>query len=56
MTNLNKVRIFGIVILLFGIFLVNYFDEETIKFVSGLLIALGIGLIISGRILKNKKN
>jgi len=56
MTKLNKIRVLGVIMLLLGIFLVNYSDEKTIEFASGLLIVLGIGLIITGRIFKNKKD
>ena len=56
MTKLNKIRVLGIIMLLLGIFLVNYSDEKTIEFASGLIIVLGIGLIITGRIFKNKKD
>jgi len=52
----NRVRIFGTIILLIGVFLLSYLDNEGIDFVSGILVGLGIGLILTGRILKSNKN
>ena len=52
----NRVRIFGTILLLIGVFLLSYLDNEGIDFVSGILVGLGIGLIITGRILKSNKN
>ncbi|MFH6769154.1 hypothetical protein V8G56_10440 [Gaetbulibacter aquiaggeris] len=52
----NRVRIFGTIILLIGVFLLSYLDKEGIDFVSGILVGLGIGLILTGRILKSNKN
>jgi drug/metabolite transporter (DMT)-like permease len=52
----NRVRIFGTLLLLIGVFLLSYLDNEGIDFVSGILVGLGIGLILTGRILKSNKN
>jgi drug/metabolite transporter (DMT)-like permease len=52
----NRVRIFGTILLLIGVFLLSYLDNEGIDFVSGILVGLGIGLILTGRILKSNKN
>ncbi len=47
---MNKVRIIGLLILLVGIGIRFILKHDTIDFVSGLLIGLGIGLTIVGRI------
>lgn len=53
---MNRLRIFGTIILLIGVFLNSYLNNDGIDFVSGILVGLGIGLIITGRILKSNKN
>ena len=54
---MNRIRIIGAIILLIGILLNIYLENEVVDFLSGLLIGLGIGLILTGRFSKlNKKN
>ncbi len=52
---MNKFRIFGTILLLIGVFIKIYNENEGIDFISGVLIGLGIGLVISGRINYFKK-
>ncbi len=47
---MNKVRIIGLLILLVGIVIRFVLKNDTMDFISGLLVGLGIGLIIVGRI------
>ena len=51
---MNKVRIIGIVILVAGVLLISYFENDGIDFVSGILVGLGIGLVLTGYFFKNK--
>jgi hypothetical protein len=51
---MNKVRLIGFIILVTGI-IINYaFDYESLDFLTGILIGIGIGLIVIGRIGKPK--
>ncbi|WP_185956456.1 hypothetical protein [Changchengzhania lutea] len=47
---MNTIRISGIVILIVGIIMNRFLNNDGIDFVSGLLIGLGIGTIITGQI------
>ncbi|MBW8244479.1 hypothetical protein K1F50_16850 [Muricauda oceani] len=47
---MNKVRIIGLLILLVGIVIRFVLKNDTLDFLSGLFVGLGIGLIIVGRI------
>ena len=50
---MNKVRIFGIVLLISGVSLFLFYDNDGIDFAFGFLSALGLILTITGRF-KNK--
>jgi hypothetical protein len=55
---MNKIRIFGIVLVLLGFILVYSFDNSGVDFLFGFLISLGVILLISGKsnfTLKSKK-
>jgi len=53
---MNKSRIIGIIILIVGILMNRFFESDIADFVSGVIIGLGIGIIISAYpIFKNKK-
>jgi len=52
---MNKTRIFGITIIVIGIISFFSFENDLTGFISGILIGLGIGIIVSGwKSLKNK--
>ena len=50
-----KIRIIGLAILIVGIVVQFTLANDTSDFISGLLIGIGIGLLISGRIRKPAK-
>lgn len=49
---MNKTRIIGLVLLLIGVIFQLTIEHDTIDFISGLLIGIGIGLTITGRFKK----
>ena len=51
---MNKTRIFGITIIVIGIISFFSFENDLTGFISGILIGLGIGIVVSGwKSLKN---
>ncbi len=48
--KMNKIRIFGIVILLIGIVLFYAFDNSGVDFLFGLLAGSGLILTITGKV------
>ena len=54
---MNKIRILGTIILLIGVFISSFFNNDGIDFVAGLLVGLGVGIIVTGQIsFKKNKN
>lgn len=47
---MNKVRIIGLLILIAGIIIRFVLRNDTLDFISGLLVGLGIGLVIVGKV------
>lgn len=47
---MNKTRIMGLLILLVGITVRFVLEKDMVDFISGLMVGLGIGLILVGRI------
>ncbi len=47
---MNKVRIFGIVLLISGVSLFLFYDNDGIDFAFGFLSALGLVLAITGKL------
>ena len=47
---MNKIRIFGLLMLIIGIVLHFTFDNDGIDFLTGLLIGGGIALLITGKV------
>lgn len=47
---MNKVRTIGLVILAIGVILIFTIENSTTDFISGVLIGLGFGLLIIGKI------
>lgn len=54
--NTNIIRIFALILLIAGITLPFVFENNAIDIVTGLLIGLGIGLLITCRITRGKRN
>jgi len=52
---MNKIRVFGIAILVIGIIIMFKIDNDFYSFIGGFLIGIGIGLIISGKTIFSKK-
>jgi len=52
---MNKVRIIGLVILILGIIIQFTIENDAIDLISGILIGIGIGLLLTGRIGKLEK-
>jgi len=49
MPEMNKARITGILLLIIGICMIYFLENEKFDFFSGALVGLGIGLSIIGR-------
>jgi hypothetical protein len=49
---MNKTRIFGISLFIIGVIAQLSIENDLVDFISGILIGLGIGIIISGRLKK----
>lgn len=47
---MNKTRIIGIILLIIGAGINYFFENDGTDFFSGLLIGLGFGLILTGRL------
>ena len=52
---MNKTRIFGAGLLLIGIILSFSFDNDGIGIISGIIIGLGIGVLLTGRFTSKRK-
>lgn len=52
---MNKIRIIGLVILIIGIIIMFSFENEVTDFISALLLGLGFGLLIIGKVRKSVK-
>ncbi len=52
---MNKVRILGVGSIITGILLGYFFDRTGVHLLSGMLIGLGIGWIITGRFMVEAK-
>ena len=51
------IRVIGIVVFLTGILLNKYVGSDELDFISGVLVGIGIGLILTGTLFrKNKRN
>ncbi|CAL65008.1 hypothetical protein [Christiangramia forsetii] len=50
---MNKVRIIGIAATISGVLIGYFFNRTEVHLLSGILIGLGIGWIISGRFIVN---
>ena len=53
--KMNKTRIFGILILLIGIILMNTINNDLSSFISGVLIGIGGAMAIAGKTFLSKK-
>jgi hypothetical protein len=53
---MNKTRILGIVLMVLGIAIQFILENEVIDFLSGLLIGVGIGFLLNGRIGRKANN
>ncbi|PTX44620.1 hypothetical protein C8P64_0602 [Christiangramia gaetbulicola] len=53
---MNKVRIGGLGLIITGILIGYYFNRIDIHLLSGMLIGLGIGWLITGRFIVNTGN
>ncbi len=49
---MNKVRIIGLVLLVIGLVLKYFLESYNLSMLRGLLIGLGIGMLLTGRIKK----
>lgn len=49
---MNKMRIIGLIMLVIGIIIQFILENDATDFISGLLIGIGIGFILTGRIRK----
>ena len=52
---MNKVRITGIAMILTGVLIGFYFNRIELHLLSGMLIGIGIGWSITGRLIGNSK-
>jgi hypothetical protein len=52
---MNKIRIIGLAILVIGIIIQFAPENDATDFISGLLIGIGIGLLITGKVGKQAK-
>jgi uncharacterized membrane protein (UPF0136 family) len=52
---MNKIRIVGIGAVITGVLLGYFFDRTDLHLLSGMLIGLGIGWTITGRVLTGEK-
>ena len=50
---MNKVRILGVILLISGILLFIFYDNDGIDFIFGFLSALGLILTITGKVRNN---
>lgn len=49
---MNKIRYIGLAILAIGVIIQFTFENESINFISGLIMGVGIGLLLTGKIRK----
>ncbi|WP_161804640.1 MULTISPECIES: hypothetical protein [Lacinutrix] len=49
---MNKTRIIGLVLLVIGIIIQFTLENDATDFISGVLIGIGIGLVITGKVSK----
>ena len=47
---MNKIRIIGLVILIIGIVIQFTIENDPADFISGILIGIGIGLLLTGKV------
>ena len=47
---MNKIRIIGLVILVIGIVIQFALENDSTDFISGILIGVGIGLLLTGKV------
>lgn len=52
---MNKTRILGVIIILTGLIINCITENELIHFISGIIIGLGIGIVVTGQIIPSKK-
>lgn len=50
---MNRKRIIGVVILIIGVIVRFFLENDVTDFISGILVGLGIGLLITGRFVNN---
>lgn len=56
MKKLNKTRLFGILILIIGIITVKTIENDSSSFIAGILIGIGAGLMLTGKLVFPKKS
>ncbi|MGJ8593555.1 MAG: hypothetical protein ACSHXF_13470 [Aquaticitalea sp.] len=53
---MNRIRLIGLGILIAGMAMLFFLDSDASDFLSALLLGLGVGLVITGKVRKPIKN